>query len=265
MLAREREESEASGRPTEKLVDAAVRSIPGVVMQKFHNLPGQGEVAHRFYELDKGAGAKRIVRLTSDLHAVAAESSDVLDDELDARWKIVEASFDAGIGRNLLGGLQFDTTSGQLVVAAQRVPLTGPRASIDGFQYGRCFYCHEPLGELDGPDIEVDHVFPFKWMTTGSWCGPDLNGVWNLVLAHESCNRKKWFRNPTDEEIGRLIACNDAIAESPKPLRRTLELAWVLRVPKPQRKDGDSSLTFKSLRPRGIAGAHREAVRLLTG
>jgi hypothetical protein len=181
--------------------------------------------------LDKGAGAKRIVRLTSDLHDVAADSSDVLDDELDARWKIVEASFDAGIGRNLVGGLQFDTASGQLVVAAQRVPMTGLRASIDGFQYGRCFYCHEPLGDLGGPDIEVDHVFPFKWMTTGSWRGPDLNGVWNLVLAHESCNRKKWFRNPTDDEVGRLIARNDAIAESPKPLRRTLEIAMGASAP----------------------------------
>jgi hypothetical protein len=105
------------------------------------------------------------------------------------------------------------------------VPLTSLRASIDGFQYGRCFYCHEPLGDLNGPDIHVDHVFPFKWMTTGSWRGPDLNGVWNLVLAHELCNRKKWFRNPTDDEIRRLIARNDAIAESPVPLRRTLEIA----------------------------------------
>jgi hypothetical protein len=62
-------------------------------------------------------------------------------------------------------------------------------------------------------------------MTTGSWRGPDLNGVWNLVLAHEWCNRKKWFRNPTDDEIRRLIARNDAVAESPVPLRRTLEIA----------------------------------------
>jgi PE-PPE domain/Phage integrase family len=38
----------------------------------------------------------------------------------------------------------------QLTVAARRVPLTGLRASIDGFQYGRCFYCHELLGDLDG-------------------------------------------------------------------------------------------------------------------
>lgn len=194
-----------------------------MVMQKFHNLAGR-EVAHRFYELE-GRGPTRIVRLTPSLRAVADESSGVLDDELDARWRIVEASFDAGIGRSIMGGLKFEEASGQLVVAAQRVALTSLRASIDGFQYGRCFYCREPLGDLNGPHIHVDHVFPFKWMTTGSWKGPDLNGVWNLVLAHDSCNLKKSYRNPTDDEIRRLIARNDAIAESPVPLRRTLEIA----------------------------------------
>lgn len=223
VLAREREESRVLGRPTETLVNATVKSIPAMVMQKFHNLAGQ-EVAHRFYELD-GRGPNRVVRLTPSLRAVVDESSGVLDDELDARWRIVEASFDAGVGRSIMGGLRFDDTSGQLVVAAQRVALTSLRASIDGFQYGRCFYCHEPLGDLNGPHIHVDHVFPFKWMTTGSWEGPDLNGVWNLVLAHDSCNLKKSYRNPTDDEIRRLIARNDAIAESPVPLRRTLEIA----------------------------------------
>jgi len=64
VLAREREESRAARRPTDTLVNAAVKSIPGMVMQKFHNLPGQGEVAHRFYELE-GRGSNRIVRIAS--------------------------------------------------------------------------------------------------------------------------------------------------------------------------------------------------------
>ena len=177
----------------------------------------------------------------------------MLDDELDARWRIVEASFDAGIGRNLIGGLKFDETTGQLIVAAQRVPLTSLRASIDGFQYGRCFYCHEPLGDLNGSDIHVDHVFPFKWMTTGSWQGPDLNGVWNLVLAHESCNRKKWFRNPTDEEIHRLTVRNDAIAESPVPLRRTLEIAMGASGPNAANKRNQLIANVRSLTTTGNA------------
>jgi len=104
------------------------------------------------------------------------------------------------------------------------VPLTSLRSAIVGFQHGRCFYCNEYLGDL-GPDVHVDHVFPFWWMNTGSWRGPSLNGVWNLVLACAPCNLKKSGRLPTDEEITRLIARNDAIAESRIPLRRTLELS----------------------------------------
>src|ERR1700722_9285146 len=80
VLAREREESRATGAPTETLVNAAGRSVPGMVMQKFHNLPGQGEVAHRFYELE-GRGPNCIVRVTPDLRAVAVESSGVLGAE----------------------------------------------------------------------------------------------------------------------------------------------------------------------------------------
>jgi len=61
-------------------------------------------------------------------------------------------------------------------------------------------------------------------MKTGSWRGPDLNGVWNLVLAHSTCNLKKGNRFPTNDVLERLLARNDAIADSPTPLRRTLEI-----------------------------------------
>jgi len=224
VLARERDESIATNAPTEALVDAATRSIPGMVMDKFHNLPGEGQTAHRFYEI-QGRGPNRMVKLTPDLQAVAASGTGLLDDELESRWRIVEASFDAGIGRSLVRqGVDVDLETGGLIARTRRVPLTSLRSAIVGFQHGRCFYCNEYLGDL-GPDVHVDHVFPFWWMNTGSWRGPSLNGVWNLVLACAPCNLKKSGRLPTDEEITRLIARNDAIAESRIPLRRTLELS----------------------------------------
>ena len=87
--------------PPEALVDAATRSIPGMVMDKFHNLPGEDKVVYRFYEV-QGRGPNRIVRLTPDLQAVAASGTGLLDEELEPRWRIVEASFEAGIGRSLV-------------------------------------------------------------------------------------------------------------------------------------------------------------------
>jgi hypothetical protein len=158
VLARERNESVANNAPTEALVDAATRSIPGMVMDKFHNLPGEDKVAHTFYEI-QGRGPNRIVRLTPDLQAVAASGTGLLDEELESRWRIVEAWFDAGIGRSLVRqGVDGDVETGGLIARTRRVPLTSLRSAIVGFQYGRCFYCNQPVGDL-GPDVHVDHVF----------------------------------------------------------------------------------------------------------
>jgi hypothetical protein len=90
-----REEASASvdaSRATARLLEAAVTSIPGMVMQKFHNLRGELTLPHRFYEIE-GRGSHRRVRLTADLHAVTAAADDLLDLELAARWSIVESSF----------------------------------------------------------------------------------------------------------------------------------------------------------------------------
>lgn len=222
VLRRERDASIAAGRPSEALIDAAARSIPAMVMQKFHNMPVTGRVAHTFYEME-GGGAKRTVRLTPALHEIAGDSG-VLSGELESRWSIVEASFDAGIGRGLVaGGVEVDAELSNVVDRVRRVPVTSVRGAIVGFQYGRCFYCRQPLGDLTA-GVHVDHVFPFAWRNTGSWRGPNLNHVWNLVLACAPCNLAKSSRQPTSAEIERLLARNDAIASSPHPLRRTLEL-----------------------------------------
>lgn len=233
VLDRERAASLATGEPSEALVDAATRSIPGMVMQKFHNLRGVGQVAHTFYEIE-GSGTQRRVRLTSDLRNVAARP-DVLSDELEARWSIVEASFDAGIGRSLVqGGVDLDDDMATIVSPTRRIALTSLRGAIAGFQHGRCFYCHQPLYDLgadvavnpviSGKNVHVDHVVPFSWMKTGSWTGPNLNHVWNLVLACAPCNLAKSSRQPTNDELARLLARNAAIAGSPHPLRRTIEI-----------------------------------------
>ena len=102
-LAVLREESAASqraGAPTERLLAAAIASMPQMVMQKFHNLRSTGEVPHRFYEV-QGKGSSRRVALTADLLRVATHAG-ALALELDARWSIVEACFDAEIGRQLV-------------------------------------------------------------------------------------------------------------------------------------------------------------------
>jgi hypothetical protein len=100
VATREAAESLRLGSPTEELLTAAMRSMPAMVMQKFHNLRGGVELPHRFYELT-GSARERVVRLTDQLREVAlSEQAASLQGELAARWSIVETSFAAEARRN---------------------------------------------------------------------------------------------------------------------------------------------------------------------
>jgi 5-methylcytosine-specific restriction endonuclease McrA len=164
------------------------------------------------------------VHLTPALQQVAAASA-VLHDELDARWSIVETSFDASIGSALMHGGVTLSGDGETLQASiiRRANVASARDALVGFQHGRCFYCHTPLTTL-ARDVHVDHVFPYAWMKTGSWQGPNLNAVWNLVVACAACNLSKSSRRPTELELRALDSRNEAIMASPHPLKRALQL-----------------------------------------
>ncbi|GAA1271581.1 HNH endonuclease [Streptomyces aureus] len=228
IAAAEREETQKLGRPTDLLLEAAVKSMPAMVMQKFHNLRGGTEVRHRFYEV-VGSPSQRIVRLTPELLQVAqSEQAAGLRMELGARWSIVESSFAAGIGRALIEeGVAVDWSTLKLTDKRRRRPVTGVADALIGFQHGRCLICDDILDLADA--VAVDHVFPYSLMqryaSVGGWDGPDLDVLWNLAPAHEACNSAKSDRLPRSDELERLVRRNEAIMGSPHPLRRTLQLA----------------------------------------
>jgi 5-methylcytosine-specific restriction endonuclease McrA len=228
VAARESTATLDDGRPTERLVAAAVRSMPTMVMQKFHNLRGDTTaVPHTFYEL-AGSGRQRVVRLTPDLLRLAqSEQAASLAAELGARWSIVESSFAAGVGRSLVEeGVAVDWDTLKITDKRRRRSVTGIVESTVGFQHGRCLICGEVL--IPSHAVVVDHVFPFSLMLrlggVGSWHGPDLDALWNLAPAHAACNGAKSDRLPNQAELARLAARNEAIMQSPHPLRRTLQL-----------------------------------------
>ncbi|MDG4861144.1 HNH endonuclease domain-containing protein [Streptomyces sp. T-3] len=228
IAAAEREETQKLGRPTDLLLEAAVKSMPAMVMQKFHNLRGGTEVPHRFYEL-VGNSRHRVVRLTPELLQVAqSEQVMGLRAELGARWSIVESSFDAGIGRALIEeGVTLDWSTLKLTDKRRRRPVTGVAEALIGFQHGRCLICDGALDLADA--VAVDHVFPYSLMqryaSVEGWRGPDLDVLWNLAPAHEACNSAKSDRLPSSGDLERLARRNEAIMGSPHPLRKTLQLA----------------------------------------
>lgn len=212
------------GQPTERLVEATVRSIPGMVMEKFHNLRGTDGIPHRFYEIAGSGSSKRVLLKPELLSLAHGEGVGLLRDELGTRWSLVESAFDANIGSSLVRtGVVVSEDRLALLDHVRRAAVAQTRPALIGFQHGRCFYCRERLTELSG-DTHVDHVYPYSLMLTGVWRGTDLNGVWNLVVAHASCNLRKSSRLPDQRQVRQLIARNDAILTSPHPLRRTLQL-----------------------------------------
>lgn len=231
IVSQHADETFRTSTPSEPLVEAAIRSMPAMVMQKFHNLRGGVETPHRFYNL-RGSGPNGTVEFTPELMAIA-ESEDLgnLDSELDARWRIVETSFESGVGQSLISdGFRVDLDLERLVDKRRRKSVTGLGPAVIGFQYGRCLICNEPITE--GDRAAIDHVFPFSLMYRGNLAaapGLDLDSVWNLAPAHAVCNGRKSNRPPTMDEIHRLGQRNEAIMLSPHPLRRTLELSLALR------------------------------------
>jgi hypothetical protein len=225
-----REESAATlkeGGPTERLVDAAVRSMPGMVMEKFHNLAGGTQVPQRFYDVE-GSRDQRIVRFTPALMRVASdEQAQTLQEELEARWRIVETSWAAGIGSSLISeGVAVDLDQGVLTDRRRRRAVTGVVPAVIGFQYGRCLICDQMISPTDA--VAVDHVFPFSLMDRAGplgWADLDLDAIWNLAPAHAACNASKSSRPPLSAEKMRLARRNRAIMNSPHPLRKTLELS----------------------------------------
>jgi len=224
VVAEEARESLMQELPTERLLHATVKSMTGMVMQKFHNLRGTDGIPLEFYSIS-GSQSRSVVTLAPELVSMANDSaSGLLREELQTRWALVESAFDSEIGTSLVGnGVEVTDDADWLLETVRRAPVAQAKPALVGFQHGRCFYCHEMLTNLDA-SVHVDHVYPFSLMRTGVWAGPDLNAVWNLVVAHAECNLIKSNRLPTTEEVRRLIYRNEAIIFSPHPLRRTLQL-----------------------------------------
>ena len=110
--------------------------------------------------------------------------------------------------------------SGRAVVRLNKRDVC--RDALNGYQKGKCFYC---LGEIsveansDGL-AEVDHFHPHILKQHGF--GEPIDGVWNLVLACQICNRGKGAQLPDLRFLERLHKRNSYFINSHHPLRETL-------------------------------------------
>jgi hypothetical protein len=169
-----------------QLIEATVRLGFNNVIDAFHNV-NQGEIEKRFFIDERKTNNG--IRLTDNFFSLGERLQyKNLAFETNARWNLVEQAWAMGVSRNLVG-VEFDEKNQRLFtrVNARRVDITSCRDSLNGYQKGRCFYCFRPISLVPGdPELaDVDHFIPWAARNEVG----NINGVWNLVLACQCCNR----------------------------------------------------------------------------
>lgn len=96
------------------------------------------------------------------------------------------------------------------------------RGPLQEAQQGRCFYCEERLGPAQDRRPEVDHFIP--------WARYPEDGLSNLVVAHERCNRLKRDFLAADGHVKKWLKRNRPDLEDMRQLQAISQQAhWELR------------------------------------
>jgi len=208
----------------DQLIQQTVKHGFSIVLDAFHNVGG-GPIAKQFFinELRES----KSIRLTDDFyHLTQSAQFHNLRHETDARWRLVEKAWEMNLPPELLD-VHYDPNQEMLFTRAKssRITLTSCRNSLNGYQKGHCFYCHVPVSLEPGHAqlADVDHFLPLKIQS--SMPGVNLNGVWNLVLACQPCNRGiegKSDRVPDLDLLYRLHARNEYFINSRLPLHEAI-------------------------------------------
>jgi hypothetical protein len=216
----------ASEIKLEELIDTTSKLGFANVIDAFH-IVHDGEVGVRFFT-DERRGSEKGIRLTQDLFQLAASFQfQNLPSEIEARWRLVETAWELNLPRHVLT-VGFDASDELLVVNDPRLTrrvITGCRDALNGYQKGRCFYCFADVAIDAASDqlADVDHFFPHTLKAHGF--GQVIDGVWNLVLACQECNRGpkgKFHKLPDRDSLQRLHTRNNFFIDSHHPLRETL-------------------------------------------
>jgi hypothetical protein len=209
-----------------ELIDATVRLGFNNVIDAFH-VVNNGPIPTRFF-VDERSTKKGII-LTDALFSLTGHVQAAnLPVEVEARWRLVETAWALQLPPHLLA-VQYDSDLETLFVETRgaRVDVTGCRDALNGYQKGKCFYCFANVMVCNGREsnVDVDHFFPLGLTQFPEFAQVNLNGVWNLVLACETCNRGsggKFMRVPNTRYLERLHSRNQFFVESHHPLRETL-------------------------------------------
>ena len=197
------------------------------VVDAFQNVNG-GQIPNLFYEKDYSRGDKRIVITDYLLRLKESFHFQNFENETEARWKLVETAWNLKINPNLLE-VKYDQDASLFFLEndfMKRVDITSVRDSLNGYQKGKCFYSFIDISIIQGSaDIcHVDHFLPHVNKQVHAKNGANINGVWNLVLAHSAMNstKEKGAKVPNKKYLERLFNRNEFYIISKHPLAETI-------------------------------------------
>lgn len=197
-------ETDVLGKSNSKAIEVVKKkSLLDMVLQKFHNLNNR-TIGRKFYTVSDNNNYILLEKTLLSLPLV--NNNQFLDSEIASRWDLLEHAFE---NIHNVESLDVDEYRKRIIKKEKRIPLTGLIATLEGYQQGRCFYCGEPLF-----DIEVDHVISYNALRH--------NEIWNLVLAHSFCNQNKSDNNPSLSYVKNLIKRNENFIASSHPIKNTL-------------------------------------------
>jgi hypothetical protein len=195
------------------------------VVDAFQNLNGD-VIPGKFYEKNFGDGKKKIIVSDNLLRIKELFQYRNLEQEVEARWKLVETAWNLRINPNLLE-VQFDEENSHFFIENERmrrIDVTSVRDALNGYQKGKCFYSFQDIS-IKGSDsniCQVDHFLPHVNKLEHAKSGANINGVWNLVLADSAINLNKQARIPEKKFLLRLYNRNEFYIESKHPLAETI-------------------------------------------
>jgi 5-methylcytosine-specific restriction endonuclease McrA len=132
-----------------------------------------------------------------------------LDDYVIGRWGMLEHAFTE---RDFAESLTLDEKLEHFQHRTKRTNIAKFSDILCAYQDDRCFYCEQEIYDKN----QVDHVIPRKII--------QHDHVWNLVLAHETCNQEKSDKIPSKRFIEKLIKRNEDVMESEHPLKEKMKL-----------------------------------------
>jgi hypothetical protein len=195
------------------------------VVDAFHNIHGD-VILNKFYEVNP-SNKKELIITDNLLKIKELFQFKNLNQEVEARWRLVETAWELNIKAKLLE-VQYDEDNSMLFInhkdIVRRIDITSSRDALNGYQKGKCFYSFQDISinPEDENLCHVDHFFPHVNIFNHYQSNANLNGVWNLVLADKKINGNKLARIPHEKYLARLFNRNEFYIESKHPLAETI-------------------------------------------